>query len=333
LRQTKWRDSRKDNDPARRAAEDRLGAIREKGLPIDWGVIGTLVEIPHDKARYRPPVNEHGTHVAGILAGNWVDVTRDVPNKGLTGPDLVGICRDLMLYDIRAFDIYGRGTEDTLIYAIEFVRHLNRQSSQQVIHGVNLSLAVSHDVQAFAAGQTPVCVACNDLVKSGVVVVAAAGNMGYEGDPDSGSLGQNARDISITDPGNAEDVITVGSTHRDRPHAYGISYFSSRGPTADGRVKPDLVAPGEKIIGPVPGVYELPKAGDANWTVKRLDGTSMATPHVSGVAALLLARHRELIGQPAKVKEILKRTATDLGRLPTFQGAGLVDALRALQSV
>jgi subtilisin family serine protease len=59
----------------------------------------------------------------------------------------------------------------------------------------------------------------------------------------------------------------------------------------------------------------------------------MAAPHVSGAAALLLARHRELLGSPSRVKEILCRTATDLGREKYFQGAGLVDVLRAIQSV
>jgi len=64
-----------------------------------------------------------------------------------------------------------------------------------------------------------------------------------------------------------------------------------------------------------------------------MQGTSQAAPYVSGAAAMLLARHSELIGDPARVKAILCRTATDLGRLRDFQGAGLVDILRALQSV
>jgi subtilisin family serine protease len=59
----------------------------------------------------------------------------------------------------------------------------------------------------------------------------------------------------------------------------------------------------------------------------------MATPHVSGAAALLLGRHRELLGDPQRVKQILCETATDLGREHYFQGAGLVDILRALQAV
>jgi subtilisin family serine protease len=64
-----------------------------------------------------------------------------------------------------------------------------------------------------------------------------------------------------------------------------------------------------------------------------MDGTSMAAPHVSGAAALLLARHREMIGQPARVKEVLCKTAVDLGRERYFQGHGLVDTLSALQSL
>ena len=138
-----------------------------------------------------------------------------------------------------------------------------------------------------------------------------------KGFPDDGF-----RTVSITDPGNADAVITVGATHRRDAHKYGVSYFSSRGPTGDGRMKPDLVAPGEKINSTVPGN-----------AMDRFDGTSMAAPHVSGAAALIMQRHPEFIGQPQRIKEILCKTATDLGRERYFQGAGVLDVLRALQSI
>lgn len=161
------------------------------------------------------------------------------------------------------------------------------------------------------------------MVASGVIVVVAAGNLGFTGADDKGMGGSRGYQAStITDPGNAAHVITVGATHRHQPHTYGVSYFSSRGPTGDGRIKPDLVAPGEKVVAPVPGGRS-----------KAMDGTSMAAPHVSGAAALLMARHTELIGNPERVKQILCETATDLGRDRNFQGAGMLDILRALQAV
>jgi serine protease AprX len=204
--------------------------------------------------------------------------------------------------------------------ALQFIRHLNSTNDYMAVHGVNLSLSIPHEVSNYACGRTPVCEECERVVGSGVVVVAAAGNQGYKRGDDTASGSYNT--ISITDPGNSDFVITVGATHRYRPHTYGVSYFSSRGPTGDGRIKPDLVAPGEKITAPLPDGTFGPK-----------DGTSMAAPHVSGAAALLMARYNELVGRPARIKQILCDTATDLGRERYFQGAGMLDTLRALQSV
>ena len=101
-----------------------------------------------------------------------------------------------------------------------------------------------------------------------------------------------------------------------------MSYFSSRGPTGDGRLKPDLVAPGERIESSLPG---------EEWG--ELDGTSMAAPHVSGAAAMLMARYAELIGEPRRIKSVLCESATDLGLERSFQGYGMLDVLRAFQKV
>jgi serine protease AprX len=275
-----------------------------EGQP-SWALVETLLRLPPNTE----PVAPHGTHVAGILAGNWPE------------QDFVGVCPDLRLLDIRILGDGYEETESSIIGALEFIRWLNGRNRWRVVHGANLSIGMTHDVRNWACGQTPICVACNDLVASGVVVVAAAGNDGWQ----SFLVGDEKRYEgyaagSILDPGNAEAVITVGATHRERPHLYGVSFFSSRGPTGDGRMKPDLLAPGEKIDGP------LPQQG-----IGALDGTSMAAPHVSGVAALLMARHVEFQGRPAEIKQVLMETAVDLGRERSAQGAGLIDALAALQ--
>lgn len=289
-----------------------------RGLPLDWDLLQDRLKVPHDR-RYKPPKKEHGTHVAGTIGGNWLQAD---PTSA-TDHDVRGICPDIELYDLRVFNDAGEGEEFAILSALQFVRHLNAQSDLQQVHGVNLSLSIKHDVANYACGRTPVCDEAERVVAAGIVVVAAAGNDGrarYQSE--RGEIQEGYRSISITDPGNAEEVITVGATHRDEPHTYGVSYFSSRGPTGDGRPKPDLVAPGEKINAPVP---------DAG--LRALDGTSMAAPHVSGAAALLLARHPELIGRPREVKRTLCESATDLGREHFFQGHGMVDVLRALQAV
>ena len=97
------------------------------------------------------------------------------------------MCPQLSLYDLRVFDNEGRGDEFAILCAIEFVGWLNRDRANPVVHGVNLSLALAHDVDSFACGQTPICEACNHLVGAGTVVVTAAGNTGFEGGAESRS--------------------------------------------------------------------------------------------------------------------------------------------------
>jgi serine protease AprX len=306
----------------------RLQENLESCRALDWELIEPFLRIPHRQEKnfygaYKKLLNDsHGTHVAGIIAANWPDADKDTSlSRGLSG-----ICPELELLDLRVLgkDKFGDDADEfTVITALQFIRHLNSHRPLMAVHGVNLSMSVRHDVANYACGRTPICEECDMVVANGVVVVTAAGNRGFNklANPEGGAEG-DYRFISITDPGNAENVITVGSTHRFMPHTYGVSYFSSRGPTGDGRIKPDLVAPGERI-----------DSCAIDNTFETLDGTSMAAPHVSGAAALLMARHRELIGQPKQVKEILRKSATDLGREPRFQGAGMLDVLRALQSV
>ena len=295
-----------------KAIQDAL----DDGLAVDWSLYERLIRVKHAKG-YKVPVDAHGTHVAGTIAGDWRPEDRGEP----THP-LIGVCPGLSLYDLRVLNDQGVGDEFSVLAALSFVRWRNAQSGGTVIHGVNLSFSLYHDVRNSACGRSPVCLESERVHNAGVVVVAAAGNEGRAEFTYQAQTTEGYRTVSISDPGNTEVAITVGSTHRIEPHAYGVSYFSSRGPTGDGRAKPDLVAPGEKVTAPVPGEKSA-----------RMDGTSMAAPHVSGAAALLMARHRELVGRPTEVKRVLCESATDLGRERHYQGYGMLDILRAIQSV
>ena len=328
----------REKDEAPRLARQLCHRL-EAGFELDWGLIEPFLWEPEP----RDPVSGHGTMVAGILGADWrndpgIPAPVGDANPGAQAQSaasarpwvihMQGICPDIRLYDMRVIGDKRESREFEVLAALQLIRHLNEQSDRREIHGANLSLSTEHDVTSYACGSTLVCQECDRTWASGVVLVAAAGNRGHQHylissgkEPGGKELG-GYHAMSITDPGNAEGVITVGATHRANPHQYGVSYFSSRGPTGDGRRKPDLVAPGEKVAGPVPHKGQTTD-----------DGTSFAAPHVSGAAAMLMARHAELIGRPQRIKEILCSTATDLGRERYFQGAGMLDILRALQSV
>jgi serine protease AprX len=292
-----------------------LARDAKAGRPIHWDLVTQFVEI---KPETRPP-SDHGTHVAGIIAASKQAAAKE---PGCNLEDCKdGVCPDIQLYDFRVLAPGIKETEFAIIAAIQYIRYLNARKEYTTIHGANLSLSIPHDVRNYACGRTPICLECERLVDSGVVVVAAAGNLGYQSFTTREGSYEGYAAFSVTDPGNGEAAITVGATHRWAPHTYGVSFFSSRGPTGDGRPKPDLVAPGERIRGPFRDGW-----GD-------LDGTSMAAPHVSGAAAMLMARYEELIGQPRRIKQILCDSATDLGRERSFQGYGMLDVLRAFQSI
>ena len=136
-------------------------------------------------------------------------------------------------------------------------------------------------------------------------------------------------DLSIGDPANLDEAIAVGSVHKLNPHTYGISYFSSRGPTADGRKKPDLVAPGEKIVSARHDWVKATTPTEKNLYVE-MSGTSMAAPHVAGVLASYLSLRKEFIGYPDRVKSLLLNSCIDLARDPYMQGAGLPNLIKML---
>jgi serine protease AprX len=303
----------------------------------------------------------HGTHVAGIIAGGLPErlpkgglrvVERvydpanpkipSVQERQVTPPELLaGMARECKLVSLKILDGDGRGSSMNVVRALEYVRKdVNGYGKLLRIHGVNLSVGYEFDPKWFACGQSPICAEVDRLVRSGVVVVVAAGNTGY------GSLSSLQRQtqvgltMTINDPGNAQLAITVGATHRDMPHTYGVSYFSSKGPTGDGRLKPDLVAPGERITSCAAGQAlasaipdSKPPAPGRTAVYVEDSGTSMAAPHVSGAVAGFLSIRREFIGRPDEVKRIFLESATTLGRERYFQGHGMVDLMRAIQSV
>jgi subtilisin family serine protease len=290
----------------------------------------------------------HGTHVAGIIGGMWNDpdqppsiYTRQRDEEGnvtlapVVTNTISGMASKCKLLSLRVLDENGEGEASNLMAAIGMIQELNGHGRHLLVHGVNMSVGYGFDPEWFACGQTPLCREVDRLVRSGVVVVAAAGNTGY-GVAQSQFNGviSSGLPYTINDPGNAELAITVGSTHRERPHTYGVSYFSSKGPTGDGRPKPDLVAPGEKILSCAAGtMWQAMRDQGENCDYVEDSGTSMAAPHVSGAVAAFLSIRREFIGRPEQVKEIFMSTATDLKREKYFQGTGLVDLMRAIQSV
>lgn len=291
----------------------------------------------------------HGTHVAGIIAGSTQpergrrkDGIRSIrinrmqrpneqrPPAELTAPpEIHSLAPECKIMSLKVLAQKDGGQVSRILAAIGYIQLLNGYGRHLKVHGVNISLGYPVDPASFAAGQSPLCREVDRLAKSGVVVVVAAGNGGSGPQQLDGLTVETANMSSISDPGNAEFAITVGSTHRERPLTYGVSFFSAKGPTSDGRMKPDLVAPGELIVS-----CAIDDPGDATVALFREDtGTSMAAPHVSGAIAAFLSVRREFQGRPEEVKELFMRNATNLGRRAEYQGAGLIDLMRTLQAI
>ncbi len=255
----------------------------------------------------------HGTHVAGIIAGG----SKDGKHQGMAPKT------KLVVYKV--LDEHGEGEDAWIIKALDHIAERNENSSDIQVHGVNLSLGGPYDATVYGCGFTPICVELRRLWRAGVLVCIASGNEGQvEVTTPDGEVELNSP-MSIGDPANLEDCIAVGSVNADRPHLYGISSFSSRGPTSDGRLKPDVVAPGERIASCNAHFH---RRGQTSY--REDSGTSMAAPHVSGLLAAFLSVRREFRGRPDEVKEILLRTCTDIRRDRYHQGHGIPNLMRML---
>ena len=294
----------------------------------------------------------HGTHVAGIIAGACPEGSTPIVADSMEPVDggfvrrtnvgpLAGMAQECELVSLKVFrQIQGAAvtSSSAVIAAIEYIlREVNTSRQNLRIHGVNLSLGSDWDPSHYAAGLSPLCQRIDELSASGVVVVISAGNNGQTLSPQSSkqSVGVLA---SVTEPGHAATCITVGSTHREAPHVFGVSWTSSKGPTLDGRPKPDVVAPGEWICSAATGLVRNSAGLDRTRGRRRgadvcgAERTSAAAPHVSGVIAGFLSCRPEFIGRPPAGEGAAMQNATDLGRERYAQGDGLVDLMRVLSN-
>jgi len=262
----------------------------------------------------------HGTHVAGIIAGNGAD-----SNGARTG-----IAPRARLVVLKVLDHKGRGRISDVIAAIDYaVAHKSEFNIRVINMSIGAGVYESYNTDLLT-------LAAQRAVEAGIVVVAAAGNHGRD---DDGVV----QDGAISAPGNAPWVITVGaSSHMGTTSRADdtMAVFSSRGPTAyDFAAKPDLVAPGVGIYSlSSPGStlydrwedYLIPgAAGAPDMPYMSLSGTSQASPVVAGTVALMLQANPSLT--PNAVKAILQYTAEMYdGHSYLAQGAGFLNARGAV---
>jgi len=252
----------------------------------------------------------HGSHVAGIIAG-----TGRKSSGFKYFYTFQGIADNVNLINLRVLDQNGQGTDSQVIAALQTAIQLKGKYNIRVI---NLSLG-RPVYESYTLD--PLCQAVEQAWKSGIVVVVAAGNEGRNNSANTNGYG------TITAPGNDPYVITVGAMNTKGTPSRAddvIASYSSKGPTLyDHVVKPDLVAPGNRIISLYsPGLtlnqeypaneipyslYQTNGNSTASSTYYTLSGTSMAAPMVSGAVALMLQQQPTLT--PDQVKARLMKTA------------------------
>ncbi|HZT75677.1 MAG TPA: S8 family peptidase [Vicinamibacterales bacterium] len=267
---------------------------------------------PHDD-------DGHGTHVAGIIAGNGYD----------SNGQKAGVAPDATLVSLKVLDANGNGSISNIIAAFDWtVQHKDQFNIRVVNASVGALITESYTTD-------PLTVAAKRVVDAGIAVVVAAGNKGKNA---AGQIQYGA----ITSPGNAPWVITVGASSTngtpDRSDDT-IASFSSRGPTyKDYAAKPDLVAPGVGTISlAAPGSTFYGTMPLVNGTVSTpyvpyltLSGTSMAAPVVTGTIALMLQANPSLT--PNMLKAILEYTAQPYAGYDRLtQGAGFLNTLGAVR--
>ncbi|MEW9671532.1 S8 family peptidase [Ammoniphilus sp. 3BR4] len=299
----------------------RAGGLTGKGITI--AILDTGI-FPHPDLRnriigFRDFINNrndvpyddhgHGTHVAGCAAGNGRMSRRRIHGQPRRG--FIGTAPRANLVGVKVVNAQGRFNNSDLIAGIQWcLDHRTRFK----IRILNLSL-VSDEINERCI-DSPLCQAVEAAVKKGLVVTVAAGNRGPNNN-------------TITSPGNSPLAITVGAVDDHNTITQPddtVANFSSRGPTRDGRTKPDIVAPGVNIISlRAPGSTDdvrKPGARVGKWYFTN-SGTSMATPIVSGIVAQILQCRRNLA--PRQVKTLLKLNAVNLGLDINKQGNGEVN--------
>ena len=242
--------------------------------------------------------NGHGTHVCGILGGNG----------SASNGKYIGVAPECNLISVKVLDKKGNGNIADVIAGLKWVLENKRKFNIRI-----LNISVGTPAKKELDENSRLVQAVNEVWDAGIIVVVAAGNNG----PFPQTIGA---------PGNSRKVITVGASDDDlvvEMDGSKIKDYSSRGPTKECIIKPDIVAPGSNIVS-CNGI----KFGKNNmYSVK--SGTSMATPAVSGAIALLLSVHPQMNGRDVKVR--LKNSAKDLELPINQQGWGCLNVRRLLR--